>query len=267
MRAALVTGGASGIGRATVDLLLQRGWSVVAADVNAQAAPAGVELVRADVTVEDDVRAAIAHVVDAFGRIDAVINNAGVGGAFGAVTDLDAQEWDDTFAILVRGVFLGVKHAARAMTDGGTIVNTASIAGHVGGMGPLAYSSAKAAVIQLTRLAAVELAPRGIRVNSVSPGVINTTLASYGQRPLEEALAGIQPWREVGQPEHIARAIAFLVSDDARFITGQDVIVDGGMVAAGVRLGDAIGGDPSARGLAGFNRGSTGAGHTVRRRD
>jgi NAD(P)-dependent dehydrogenase (short-subunit alcohol dehydrogenase family) len=225
--AALVTGGASGIGRATVDTLLARGWAVVAADFNADAGaalPSGPSLafIRADVTREEDVRAAVDHVVATFGWLDCVVNNAGIGGAFGQVTELEAADWDATFAVLVRAVFFGIKHAARvlqAQGEGGAIVNTASIAGHVG-----------------------------------------------GRRDLAAAMEGVQPWPDIGAPADIANVIAFLASPEARFVTGQDVIADGGLVASGIRLGDAIGGDPAARGLVGINRGSTGAGHTVRSR-
>jgi len=272
-RAALVTGGASGIGRATVARLIAGGWSVVAADYNAGAGEAllaehpGAAFVRADVTSEDDVAAAVENVVTTFGRLDCVVNNAGIGGAFGRVTELEAEDWDATFAVLVRGVFLGTKHAARVLQrqgEGGAIVNTASIAGHTGGMGPLAYSSAKAAVIHFTRVVAAELAPHRIRVNSVSPGVIRTPLSESGRRDLDEAMRDVQPWPGIGTPEHVADAIAYLAG--AEFVTGQDIVVDGGLTAAGVRLGDAIGGDPSARGLVGINRGSTGVESTVRRR-
>jgi NAD(P)-dependent dehydrogenase (short-subunit alcohol dehydrogenase family) len=275
--AALVTGGASGIGRATVRRLLEDGWAVVAADFNAasgaalvaEAPGAPLEFVQADVTQEDDLRAAVDRVTAAFGRLDLVVNNAGIGGAFGRVSELDAGDWDDTFAVIVRGVFLGTKHAARvleAQGEGGAIVNTASIAGHAGGMGPLPYSSAKAAVLHFTRVVAAELAPLGIRVNSVSPGVIRTPLAESGGRSLDDAMREVQPWPGVGRAEHVAEVIAFLASPAAEFVVGQDVVVDGGLIAAGVRLGDAIGGDPSRRGLAGINRGSTGVRSTVRRR-
>ncbi|MDQ4116833.1 MAG: SDR family oxidoreductase, partial [Actinomycetota bacterium] len=177
-RAALVTGGASGIGRATVGLLRERGWSVLLADLNAATGGAaadelGASFAVADVSSEDDVAGAVARCVDEFGRIDAVVNNAGVGGAFGRLTEIDVDEWDWTFAVLVRSVFLGIKHGARAMRlagSGGAIVNTASVAAKSGGAGPQAYSAAKAAVLNLTRSAAEELAADRIRVNAVCPG-------------------------------------------------------------------------------------------------
>jgi NAD(P)-dependent dehydrogenase (short-subunit alcohol dehydrogenase family) len=227
-----------------------------------------VEFIRTDVAREADVEAAVHRTVERFGRIDCIVNNAGVGGAFGAITEIDVDDWDYTFAVLVRGVFLGTKHAARAMKaqdTGGSIINTGSIAGVGGGAGPQAYSAAKAAVIHFTRVTAVELAPYRIRVNSVSPGVIRTPLVETGKRDVEAAVAPIQPWPELGSPDHVARVIEFLAGDGARFITGENIAVDGGLTAAGVRLGDSLGLNPAARGLAGVNRGTTGQGHTVRR--
>jgi NAD(P)-dependent dehydrogenase (short-subunit alcohol dehydrogenase family) len=281
MATALITGGASGIGRATVERLLAGGWSVVAADfneTNGKAALAAwetrhrgrVAFVRADVSREPDVEAAVRRTVEAFGGIDFVFNNAGVGGAFGPVTELEVADWDYTFAVLVRGVFLGTKHAARAMQAqgrGGVIVNTGSVAGLAGGGGPQAYSAAKAAVIHFTRMVAAELAPHRIRVNSISPGVIHTPLVDTGKRDVNAAIAGIQPWAEVGQPDDIARVVEFLAGDGARFITGENVVIDGGLMAAGVRLEDRLGGNPGLRGKAGVNRGTTGEAHAVRRVD
>jgi len=280
-RTALITGGASGIGRATVERLLAAGWSVVAADFNEANGKAALaawetqhrgraEFVRADVSRELDVEAAVRRAGQAFGGLDFVFNNAGVGGAFGPVTELEVADWDYTFAVLVRGVFLGTKHAARAMQAqgrGGVIVNTGSIAGLAGGGGPQAYSAAKAAVIHFTRMIAAELAPHRIRVNSISPGVIHTPLVDTGKRDVNAAIAGIQPWAEVGQPDDIARVVEFLAGDGARFITGENVVIDGGLMAAGVRLEDRLGGNPGLRGKAGVNRGTTGEAHGVRRVD
>jgi NAD(P)-dependent dehydrogenase (short-subunit alcohol dehydrogenase family) len=280
-RSALITGGASGIGRATAERLLASGWRVVVADFNADSGKAvmaqwadryrdRVHFVRTDVSREADVEAAVRRAVDAFGRLDFVFNNAGVGGAFGPVTDLDVDDWDYTFAVLVRGVFLGTKHGARVMQaqgTGGAIVNTGSIAGLAGGAGPQGYSAAKAAVIHFTRMIAAELAPHRIRVNSISPGVIHTPLVDTGKRDVRAAIDGIQPWAELGQPDDIARVVEFLAGDGARFVTGENVVIDGGLMAAGVRLDDRLGGNPALRGRAGVNRGTTGEAHTVKRVD
>ncbi|HKP18270.1 MAG TPA: glucose 1-dehydrogenase [Gaiellaceae bacterium] len=278
MAVALVTGGTSGIGRATAERFLASGWHVVVADVNAEAgrtlldesgAPDGRLLfAEADVAEERDVEAAVRTAVDGFGRLDCMVNNAGVGGAFGPITEIEVADWDYTFGVLVRGVFLGTKHAARAMRrhgDGGSIVNVASVAGLVGGAAPQAYSAAKAAVIQLTRVTAAELGPFRIRVNAVAPGVVRTPLVEMGKRDVDEALAGVQPWPGVAPAPQVAGVIEFLAGPEAEFVTGETVAVDGGLVAAGIRLGDAVGGNPALRGLVGVNRGSTGAPSSVHR--
>ena len=194
-KVAMVTGGASGIGRATVLRFLEEGARVVLADMNEDTAKGVLELAeragyaadvrfrRTDVTDETQVAAAIDLAVQAFGRLDCVFNNAGVAGAFGPITHQSVEDWDYTFAVLVRGVFLGIKHAARVMKaqgEGGSIINTASIAGLSGGDGPQAYSAAKAAVINLSRAVAVELAPAKIRVNAICPGGILTPLLHRG---------------------------------------------------------------------------------------
>jgi NAD(P)-dependent dehydrogenase (short-subunit alcohol dehydrogenase family) len=273
---AIVTGGASGMGKATVLRFCSEGAHVVAADLNEASAKAlldeaaergfgrQVRFIPADVAVEDDVAAMVADAVDGFGGLDIVFNNAGVGGAFGPVTDLHVEDWDYTFSVLCRGVFLGIKHGARAMKasgHGGAIINTASVAGLSGGAGPLAYSAAKAAVINLTRAAAVQLAADRIRVNAICPGAIVTPLLAMGRtnEELEASLVGAQPWPETGQGEHIAGAALFLASDDARFVTGEALVVDGGMTAAGPNFTGRMReqGSPLA-GLVGVSRGNTG---------
>ena len=261
-KVAVITGGGNGIGRATVLRFLAEGARVVVADLNEETgretmdagrqAGAGdrVRFVRADVTREADVAAAVALATADFGRLDCMFNNAGVAGAFGPITHIDEGDWDYTFAVLVHGVFLGMKHGARvlkAQGSGGVILSTASIAGLTGGDGPQAYSAAKAAVINLTRAVAVELAPQRIRVNAICPGGILTPLLHRGNadamRPLLEKF---QPWPEAGQPEHIAGAALFLASDDARFVTGEALVVDGGAVAAGSNAIKNLGGGQMA---------------------
>jgi NAD(P)-dependent dehydrogenase (short-subunit alcohol dehydrogenase family) len=248
-KVAVITGAGSGIGRATALRFLAEGARVVAAEFNettgnetvALAAQAGrgdrIRFIRTDVAREPAVEAAINLAVSAFGRLDCVFNNAGVAGAFGPITHISAEDWDYTFAVLVRGVFLGLKHGARVMKaqgTGGSIINTASVAGLSGGDGPQAYSAAKAAVINLTRAVAVELAQNKIRVNAICPGGILTPLLHRGSPEfIEPLLQQMQPWPEPGQPEHIAAAALFLASDDARFVTGEALVVDGGLTAAG----------------------------------
>lgn len=243
----IVTGGASGIGRASVLRFLSEGARVVIADVHearahetralAQTvAPADRSLVaRCDVSQESEVEALVQQALARFGRLDCMFNNAGLPGAVGPLVDVSVDDWDRTFAVMVRGVFLGIKHAARAMeARGGSIINTASIAGFSAGAGPTAYSTSKAAVIALTRSAAVELAPRRIRVNALCPGLILTPLLTRGDSDeLADVLAKAQPWPEAGRPEHIADAALFFASDDSRFITGESLLVDGGIQARG----------------------------------
>ncbi len=283
-RSVLITGSASGIGRAACERFLSAGWRVVAADYNASAGEAlarewssafpatdgrpRIRFVRADVSLEADVEAAVAAARELGGRLDCVINNAGVGGAFGPIDEISVADFDYTFAVLMRGVFLGTKHAVRvfkAQGDGGCIINTGSIAGISGGSGPQTYSAAKAAVLNFTRATALELAPRRIRVNSVSPGVIRTPLSESGKQDVGAAMAGFQPWPGTGEPDHIARVMEFLAGDGAEFITGENIVVDGGLLAGGARLDDRIGGNPAMRNLVGVNRGSTGERHAWRK--
>ncbi|MGE0842612.1 SDR family NAD(P)-dependent oxidoreductase [Pseudonocardia sp.] len=278
---AVVTGGGSGIGRATVLRLLAAGHRVVVADVNAENAAATAELAQApdrvavaavDVRDEDAVAAALAAAVDRFGGLSAVVNNAGVGGAFGAITEIESADWDYTFDVLVRGVFYGVKHAARIMRahgGGGSIVNVASVAGLTGGLGPVPYSAAKAAVVNFTKAVSIELAADRIRVNAVLPGAISTPLVHHG-RPerAEDKLAATQPWPAAGRPEHIASAIAFLAGAESEFVTGEALVVDGGLTAAGPgpAFAERLGNDPRLRGMAGVNHGTTGVPSVVRNR-
>lgn len=279
-KVAVVTGGASGIGKATVLRFLREGARVVAADYNADSGQklldevAGngdggeksLRFVRADVSQEADVEAAVRAAAEEFGRLDIIFNNAGIGGAFGAVTDIEVDDWDYTFGVLVRGVFLGTKHAVRqflAQGDGGCVINTASVAGLRAGAGPIAYSTAKAGVVNFTRAAALELAPQRIRVNAICPGGINTPLLNMAQQDdFGKHLDQIQPWPDHGKPDDIAAAACFLASDDARFITGEHLVVDGGLTITSRLFGaeGALRGRQSLlpEGASGLSKGSTG---------
>lgn len=283
-RVAVVTGAASGIGKATLLRLLGDGWSVVAADVNETALAtvsaeitvergAKISPIVCDVTQETQVAAAVERAVSHFGELHLMVNNAGIGGAFGTITAIEAEDWDFTFKVLAAGVFYGVKHAAKAMVAAGTrgaIVNIASTAGQVGGIGPHAYSAAKAAVISLTRTAAMELAAERIRVNAICPGAVGTPLLHRGDpEAYAERLRQVQPWPDPCAPEDLAGVVAFLASSDAGMITGEALAVDGGLLAAGpgpsfMRVLEM---DAGAAGLVGLNRGSTGQPSTVRRRE
>jgi NAD(P)-dependent dehydrogenase (short-subunit alcohol dehydrogenase family) len=229
-----------------------------------------VSFLRTDVAAEADVAAALKHAVDCFGSLDVVFNNAGVGGAVGPLTETSSEDWDYTFDVLAKGVFFGIKHAARIMRatgHGGSIINTASIAGLSGDGGPLVYSAAKAAVINMTMSAAVELAPDRIRVNAICPGFIATPLAE-GRDPegTRRAFESTQPWPEHGKAEHIAGAALFLASDDAEFVTGESLVVDGGLTAAGPELSKTFPYASARRAsVAGVTRGTTGEAPILRK--
>jgi NAD(P)-dependent dehydrogenase (short-subunit alcohol dehydrogenase family) len=276
-RVAVVTGGASGIGRAAVLRLLQEGARVMFGDLNATNAAETEALADAagfgdaiafeqgDVTVEADVQRLIDSAVDRWGRLDAAFLNAGVGGAFGPITDTTVEEWDATFGFLVRSVFLGVKHAVPHMREqgSGALVATASVAGLAGGGGSHAYSAAKAAVINMVRSIATELGQYHIRINAVAPGLIDTPLAHGGDPERLPDMTNRQPWPDLGKPEDIAAAVAYLASDDARFVTGETIVVDGGTYAAGANIWGLGEQGPFYR-KAGVNRGTTGLGHDIR---
>ena len=268
----IVTGGASGLGEATVRAFHGKGANVVIADYNGTAADetaqlaaqrglgAAVATVRGDVSVEADNVAMVDLAVARFGRLDFAFLNAGVGGAFGPIAETSVEDWDYTFHVLVRGVFLGGKHCSQAIRrhgEGGALVATASIAGIAGGAGSHAYSAAKAAVVSLTRSFAVELAEHRIRVNSVAPGTIMTPLLHRGRPEKIQSVLQPQPWPDHGEPENIAAVAAFLCSDDAAFITGETIVADGGRIAQGIALfGTGAGNVLMQR--PGVNRGSTG---------
>ena len=280
-KVAIVTGGASGMGLATVRRFLEEGASVVVGDLNSDngrqlleelSADGYDEKVRftvTDVSVEDDVAAMTELALDAFGRLDIVFNNAGIGGALRPNTELDVDDWDTTFHVLVRSVFLGTKHAAKVLIEqgqGGSIINTASIAGMGGGAGPQAYSAAKAAVVSLSKTTAVELAPHDIRVNAICPGVIFTPLMHSGnEEQAEEVIEEIQPLSKRGEGSDIAGMAVFLAGDDSLFVTGQEHIVDGGLLASGPRMIGRLHNSRNLHRMAGMAYGSSGQVPTFRR--
>ena len=246
-KVAVVTGGASGMGLDTVMKFAAEGAKVVVADFNAQTGEAAaqeaaqqgfdVSFIRTDVASEQDIEAMCEYAVATYGRLDVLFNNAGVGGAIGPLTDTTVEDWDYTFDVLAKGVFLGIKHGAKIMRrqgEGGSIINTASIAALSGDAGPLVYSAAKAAVLNLSKTAAVELALDHIRVNAICPGYIATPLVHSGDlEAIQRAFVKSQPWPDFGRGEHIAGAALFLASDDSEFVTGESIVVDGGATAEG----------------------------------
>jgi NAD(P)-dependent dehydrogenase (short-subunit alcohol dehydrogenase family) len=280
-RVSVITGGASGIGFASTLRFLSEGAAVVIADYNVATGEAAasearrqgfndVDFIRTDVAQEADVEAMVVRAVDRFDGLDIVFNNAGITGAIGPLTETTAEDWDYTFDINVRGVFFGIKHAARVMRargKGGVIINTSSMGGLCGDAGPLVYSAGKAAVINLTRSAAIELAPDRIRVNAICPGFIATPLAAGGPdlSTAEREFATKQPWPEAGAADHVAGAALFLASDDAVFVTGESLVVDGGLLASGPGVSKEI---PEVAGrnlkIAGVHKGSIGEEHELR---
>ncbi len=246
-RVAIITGGASGIGAASVRLFAEEGARVLIADLQEERGKELAEQLgeraafrRVDVTREEDVRGAVEEAVARWGRLDVMFNNAGFGGALGPIEGTTVEEFDLTFDVLVKGPFLGIKHAAPVMKrqGSGSIISTASVAGLQTGHSPHLYSVAKAAVIHLTRSVALELGESGIRVNCICPGIIATPLAAgrtdvseVGLAKMKRALARSQALGRIGEPEDIARAALWLASDESSFVTGHAQVVDGGAFA------------------------------------
>jgi NAD(P)-dependent dehydrogenase (short-subunit alcohol dehydrogenase family) len=238
----VVTGGASGIGEATVRGIVSEGGRAVIADLQedrgrALAAELGNATVfhPTDVTCEDDIAAAITLAQTQFGPLTGMVNNAGIVGAIGSIMETSAEDFDHTMAILSRAVFLGIKHAARAMKPQGrgAIVSLASTAGIVGGQGPHVYTMAKHAVVGITKSAACELARVGIRVNAVAPGgtvtPMTNALGDNNPQSTAEFIAASSPLGIACMPDDIASGILYLLSDDARYTSGQTLVIDAGV--------------------------------------
>lgn len=248
-KVAVVTGAASGIGLATVELFVERGAKVLAADMNAEAGQAladrlgdAVRFMRCDVTDCTQLKAAIDGAAAQFGGLDILFSNAGAGGTPGGAQDFDEAGWDRTMALLLRSVAAGTAYAVPHLRarGGGAIVNTSSVSALQSGYAPLCYSVAKAGVLHYTRVAAAELAPLNIRINAVVPGFIATNIfGAMMALPPEQAAGMVQavadrsgranPIGRSGQPRDIAEAVAYLASDAASFVTGTHITVDGGL--------------------------------------
>jgi len=252
-KVAVITGGVSGIGLGTVELFVAEGARVVAADIQdekgrmlEQRFGGRVRYAHCDVTVEADIAAAVGLAKSEFGGLDILFNNAGISDAMRTLAEIEAERWSWIFDVLVRGPALGMKYAAPLMAErgGGSIINTASIAGMQAGWGPIAYSSAKASVIHMSRCAAAQLSRQKIRVNAICPGLIATSIfgASMGlPRDVADQMAArvaengakVQPIPKGGAPEDIARAALYLASEDSVFVTGTHIVVDGGITIGG----------------------------------
>lgn len=246
---ALVTGAASGIGAESARLLSRNGASVVATDIDLDGAEAlAAELTASggsaialqhDVSRESDWDRVIKTVVETFGGLDTLVNNAGIAGTNQDLTAYDFKNWRNVLGVNLDGVFLGLRYSGPAMEKrgGGSVINLSSILSKVGSPGNAAYCASKGAVTQLTKVAALEWAPLNIRVNSVHPGYIQTPLVENAMQELEdgaETLATISaahPIGRLGTPGEIAAAVVFLASDDSSFMTGSELVVDGGFTA------------------------------------
>ncbi len=239
---AVVTGGGSGIGLATVKRFHQAGATVVIGDINdhtALAEEVGGLFVQTDVAIESDVKNLMEKAYEAYGNIDIIVNNAGTF-TEAPITETTEEDMQKNFSVNTLGVLYGMKHGVKYMKKGGAIVNTASTAGIRGVANYAAYAASKWAVIGLTKVAALELGPKNIRVNSICPSSVNTPLlASQEGGEIEKKFVSTSaPLGRISEPEEVASLIHFLVSDDCLNVSGQAVIIDGG-AAAGYSL-DAI---------------------------
>ena len=261
-KVAVITGGASGIGRATVRLFVQEGARVVFGDIEdamaqrvAEEVGPNATFLHADVTREEDIKMLVDHAEQKLGRLDCIFNNAGSGGASGLIEEIPVEDWDTTINLLLRSVFLGIKYAAPVMKrqGSGSIISTASVAGLQTGFGAHPYSTCKAAIVHLTHSVAMELGISGVRVNCICPGGIATGIFGRGiglsaedadrmAESLKPVFADLQPIKRSGLPEDIAQAALWLASNDSSFVNGHALVVDGGLTGGRQWAGD----DPEA---------------------
>lgn len=245
-RVAVITGAASGIGAASARRFVEEGARVIVADVQAdraaevvaeldEAAPGAARFVRCDVTDEDAVAAAVQAAVDDWGRLDIMFNNAGIIGAVGSLAETDSESWHRTIDVLLNSVFYGCKHALNVMLaqGSGSIISTTSVAGVMGGLGPHAYTTAKTAVVGLTKSVASEVGKRGVRCNAIAPGSIPTPLTAdaLGGGPDAMETVADQSRERYGRASNardIANAALYLASDEAVFVNGHTLVVDYG---------------------------------------
>jgi NAD(P)-dependent dehydrogenase (short-subunit alcohol dehydrogenase family) len=244
-RGILVTGAGSGIGRAAAQLFANEGGRVVVVDQDESEAQATVTSIRqaggealaigADVSREADCRGMVERALAAYGRLHVAFNNADIGASGFAVADEEEVTWSRLIDVNLKGIFLAMKYEIPAMVSagGGAIVNTASVAGLVGERGIGAYAASKHGVVGLTRTAALDYIGQGVRINAVCPGATRTRiLANWFQDPkVESFILSRHPIGRIAEPEEIARAVLFLASDDASFVVGQALAVDGGVTA------------------------------------
>jgi NAD(P)-dependent dehydrogenase (short-subunit alcohol dehydrogenase family) len=238
-KVAIITGGGGGIGRATAIRFAKEGARVLVADIEEEAGIKTVqvikesggeaEFVRVNMTKPEDVEHIVQKALDTFGKLDILINNAGVKSDEKKIPDVSLVEWQEVFDINTTGVFLGMKYVIPKMESGGSIVNTASIAGIKGQKLVAAYSASKSSVIALTKTAATEFGKKNIRVNAIAPGIIDTDMVEDWKKTSKwSVLSTANALNRIGQPEEIANTILFLASDESSFITGETIVIDGG---------------------------------------
>lgn len=241
-KVAIVTGAGSGIGKAAALLFAKEGARVVCADITGAEDATATEIganaigVRADVSKAADVEAMVAKATSAFGRLDVAFNNAGIEGPQAPTAEYEEADFDRVIGINLKGVFLGMKYELPAMlqSGGGSIINTSSVAGLVGFPNIVAYCASKGAVVQMSKSAALEYAAQNIRVNAICPGVIWTPMVarfSGGSDAGREAMNSMEPVGRLGTAEEVAALALYLASDDAKFVTGAALPIDGGMTA------------------------------------
>lgn len=234
----VVTGAAQGIGLAIAQRLAESGATVAGADrmdcSNAMA-KLGSEYFEVDIADEDSVANLMASVAKRYGRLDALVNNAGIHRSYDEIVSARSEDFEACFRVNTLGVALGIKYGAPRMADGGAIVNVASVAASLGTAGLATYAASKGGVVSLTRVAAVELAPRGIRVNAVCPASIATPMAIQADDPEGAALLEVErravPLGRIGSPEEVAGLAHYLISDESSFMTGQAINLCGGLTA------------------------------------
>jgi len=228
----VVTGGAGGQGLAEAAALAAEGAAVVATDLHDEAeTPDGVVYRRLDVSSQDDWNALAAFIESEHGRLDGLVNNAGI--AFRARLDeIELADWDRVLAVNLTGTLLGIRTAAQLMHGGGSIVNVSSIAGLTGHYA-VAYTVSKWGVRGLSRVASMELGPRGIRVNAIFPGFIETPMTAGAPPAFREANIDAAPLGRAGLPDDVAPLVVYLVSDESSFVTGAEIVIDGGQIAHG----------------------------------
>ena len=232
-KVALVSGAAQGIGRAVAELFAEEGALVYAGDIKDVASGKGIEPVTLDVTKPDDWKRVVDAIVAKRGQIDVLINNAGIVRAYGQVADTELDDFNAVVSVNLTGTFLGMKAVLAPMRKAGkgSIVNFCSIWGNVGVGGAAAYSAGKGGVRNLTKNAAISYASENIRVNSVHPGLIRTPLVEAQSDEMNAGIIAATPMRRMGTPREVANVCLFLASDDSSFVTGSELIVDGGYLA------------------------------------